>query len=197
MPELIPFDVDILLIGGLQGAGKSSLATGAFGDRQRVNRDDIRSFHKTMTTGTGWRPEDWNDGIEPLITAIESNIIRFELGMGHRLVIDNTLINRRLRTPYIALAREQSRSIGCLFLDLPFQSCVERNRQRERQVPERVLADFHASIEFPTKEEGLDFVRILKQPVARTSGALELPGENGSPEQPPILDLNFHRGGLS
>lgn len=159
-------DVDMLLIGGLQGSGKSSLATRAFKDRRRVNRDEIRAFHKRLTCGAEWSAGDWSRDLEPLVTTIEDALIRHELRAGRRLVIDNTLIHERLRAPYVALAREAGRSVGCLFLDVPLEICLARNRARVSPVPEAVVRDFHAARRMPVIAEGFDFVKVVADPAA-------------------------------
>ncbi len=160
-------EVDLLLIGGLQGAGKSSLAIDWFPDRRRVNRDEIRCFHKQMTTQKPWRPQDWCQEVEPLITEIEMAVIRHELQSGRPVVVDNTHITTELRRPYIDLARSLGKSVGCLFLAPPVDLCLDRNRRRERCVPEDVVRAFQSSMTLPRSEEGLDFIQILDQPVPR------------------------------
>lgn len=158
-------NVDILLIGGPQGSGKSSLATGWFRDRRRVNRDEIRVAYHEMVTGRDWRASDWSAEMEPLVTEIEMATLRHELGKGRRVVIDNTIINERLREPYIALAAELGKTIGCVFLALPLEYCREKNQARERTIPDAVLADFHRQMTIPKPAEGLSFVQVLNRPV--------------------------------
>lgn len=166
MAERFEENVDLLLVGGPQGAGKSSLATRWFRDRRRVNRDEIRAFHRRLTTGRDWRTGDWNQSIEPLITTIEMAVIRHELAAGNQVVVDNTLINEELRAPYIALAKELGKSIGCLFLALPLELCRTRNQARDLTVPDQVLLEFHQSMTPPSLAEGLDCVRVMNHPVA-------------------------------
>lgn len=165
MQPLASLDVDILLIGGLQGSGKSSLATSFFRDRRRINRDDIRAFLKTMTTGQPWRPQDWTPEIEPLVTEIEMATLRHELAAGKRVVIDNTLITPELRAPYVEVAQQLGKTIGCLFLALPLEACRERNQKRDRIVPDHILSAFAEDMVPPAEAEGLDMVRILDRPV--------------------------------
>jgi predicted kinase len=157
-------NVDILLIGGLQGSGKSSLATSFFPNRRRVNRDEIRAFHTRMTRSRDWRPEDWSARVEPMVSAIEMAILRYELEHDRSVVIDNTVITEELRAPYVALARQLGKTVGCLFLHLPLEFCKQQNRQRDRQVPEEVLDHFHSSLELPRDAEGLDVVKVVDEP---------------------------------
>lgn len=156
-------NVDLLLIGGPQGSGKSSLATHWFRDRKRVNRDAIRAGLLEMTTGRKWSAKEWTPEVEPLLTEIEMAVIRHELSRGHQVVVDNTHILATHRAPYIELARELGKTTGCIFLALPLETCMERNRKRSRTIPEHVLADFHSQMEVPSPEEGLDFLQVSER----------------------------------
>ncbi len=158
-------NVDILLIGGLQGAGKSSLATRWFQDRKRVNRDEIRAFYVKMTTGRDWTQAEWTPKMEPLVTKIEMNTLRHELSQGNQVVIDNTLIHEGLREPYIKLAKEMGKTIGCIFLALPIDYCQEKNRARELTIPDDVLMQFYREMTLPKPAEGLDHIQVLNRPV--------------------------------
>lgn len=156
-------NVDILLIGGPQGSGKSSLATSWFRDRKRINRDEIRRFYLKMTTGKDWEASDWTPTMEPLVTEIEMAVLRKELGDGHRVVIDNTIIREDLRRPYIDLAEELGKTVGCLFLALPLDWCREKNQSRHFAIPDHVLCDYYTSMSLPRATEGFDMVQIFNQ----------------------------------
>lgn len=158
-------NVDLLLLGGPQGSGKSSLATQWFRDRRRVNRDSIREFYVRMTRGEAWRADHWSPAMEPLVTEVEMAVLRKELADGNRVVVDNTNITQELRQPYIELARELGKTVGCLFLALPLEYCLEKNQARERTIPDQILADYYRSMELPRPGEGLDFVQVVNEPV--------------------------------
>ena len=158
-------NVDLLLVGGPQGSGKSSLATHWFRDRKRVNRDSIREFYVQMTQGEAWRADHWTPDMEPLITEIENAVLRKELREGNRVVVDNTHINKDLRQPYIELAHELGKTIGCVFLALPLDYCLEKNQARDRTIPDQILAEYYKSMELPRPTEGLDLVQVVNEPV--------------------------------
>ena len=51
-------------------------------------------------------------------------------------------------------------NLGAEFFDVPLEVCLERNRNRLRQVPEDVMQKMAANLEPPTLEEG--FTRIVR-----------------------------------
>lgn len=154
-------DVDLVLVAGVQGSGKTTLTRHGFTDRVRVNLDEIRNFYKRMTVGGEWRSDDWRPAMEPLYRQIEDDCLRFNLTAGHRVVCDNTNISRRNRAHYLSMARALKKTIGILFLDLPLDTCLDRNRHRSAFVPEPVIAEFFQMREMPSADEGFDAVHVI------------------------------------
>lgn len=154
-------DLDLVLVAGVQGSGKTTLTTQLFRDRVRINLDEIRFFYKRMTTGTEWRNDDWRPAIEPLFRKIEEDCLRFNLQSGQRVVVDNTNISRRSRAHYCSIAKTLGKTVGLLFLDLPLETCLTRNRGRPVKVPEPVLEEFFTVRELPSADEGFDVLRMV------------------------------------
>lgn len=153
--------IDLVLVAGVQGSGKTTLTKDLFRDRVRVNLDEIRFFYKRMTTGGEWGNHDWRPAIEPLFRKIEEDCLRFNLAQGQPVVVDNTNTSRRSRAHYVGIARSLGRSVGLLFLDLPLDTCLVRNRGRSVRVPEPVVEEFFTSRELPAGDEGFDVLRIV------------------------------------
>ena len=74
--------------------------------------------------------------------------------------IDATNLAREHRRDFIEIAQRRNCSIEALFFDVPLAVCLERNRDRPRQVPESVMQEMAAKLEPPTLEEG--FTRIVR-----------------------------------
>ena len=74
--------------------------------------------------------------------------------------IDATNLVREQRRDFIEVAQRRNCSIEALFFDVPLEVCLERNRNRLRQVPEDVMQKMAANLEPPTLEEG--FTRIVR-----------------------------------
>ena len=73
--------------------------------------------------------------------------------------IDATNLVREHRKPFVEAAKQRGCRLEAIFFDVPLDICLERNRARERQVPEDVMRRMAAALEPPTIEEG--FVRIV------------------------------------
>ena len=76
--------------------------------------------------------------------------------------VDATHLTRCERLPYIRLAQRQRCDIEALFFDVPVEICIQRNRGRDRIVPEEAIFKMAASLQPPTEGEGFSRVRIIK-----------------------------------
>lgn len=68
--------------------------------------------------------------------------------------IDATHLTRAERKPYVDIARERNAEIEAVFFNTPLDVCLERNRNRSRQVPEDVMVKMSAKLQPPTSDEG-------------------------------------------
>jgi predicted kinase len=164
----MPFEkfqnLDIILVCGLPGSGKSHFAGTHFHQtvRKRVNRKEIRRLLFEMTNfGQKWSEKEFASNDEFLVKHVERKIIEHLLQTKQKLLIDNTNISQESRKQYLAIAHQAGRSIGAIFLDTPVQRCLERNRSREDSVPERVISNLEAEKELPELSEGYREVAIV------------------------------------
>ena len=72
--------------------------------------------------------------------------------------IDATHLTPEERRPYIEIARTFGCEIEALYFDVPLETCSERNRLRDRVVPDEAMAKMAAKLVPPTIEEG--FTRV-------------------------------------
>ena len=81
----------------------------------------------------------------------------------HRPVtyIDATNLTRKIRWPFIKIARQHGCGIEALWFDVPLAVCKARNAGRHRRVPDRVLDLMAAKFVPPSVEEGFDRVTIV------------------------------------
>lgn len=156
--------VDIVLVCGLPGAGKSHFSRNYFNHdgRKRVNRKELRRLLWEMTSfGEPWSEELFNEHDEGLVHHVERKIIEHLLQNRHRILVDNTSVTAESRRPYIHIAQQARRTIGVVFLNVPIQKCLARNRSRDDQMSEAIITNLYAALELPEKREGFDEVLVL------------------------------------
>jgi predicted kinase len=158
-------DVDVVLVSGLPGSGKSHFAKTYFqaSGRKRVNRKEIRSLLFEMTNfGEGWTEQRFDAADDFLVKHVERKIIEHLLQNRNKILIDNTSVSADSRKTYINLARQLRKSIGIIFLHTPTLRCLENNRRRADPVPEMAISNLAAALGLPRPEEGFKEVLIVE-----------------------------------
>ena len=156
--------LDIILVCGLPGSGKSHFARSYFQNtgRKRINRKEIRRhLHEMLNFGEKWSEENFSDSDEFLVKHVERKTIEHLLQGKHKLLVDNTSVTKSSREAYIHMAERMHCSIGIIFLDAPLKLCIARNRERDDPAPDVAIANLSASLELPTEEEGFRELVIL------------------------------------
>lgn len=74
-------------------------------------------------------------------------------------IIDATNIRRRDRKGWLQLAAKFGAKVEAVHFDVPVEIALERNRKRDRVVPDEVIRAMAAHLQPPTLEEG--FAKIL------------------------------------
>ena len=157
--------LDIILVCGLPGSGKSVFSKQYFANsgRDRVNRKEIhRLLYEMIHFGKRWTETEFEAIDEHLVKHVERKIIEHLLQNKQRVLVDNTSVSESSRKTYIGIARQMHKTIGAVFLHTPPATCLQRNREREDPVPERVISNLAAAIDLPGTEEGFKEVLVLK-----------------------------------
>jgi predicted kinase len=140
----------IVLMVGVPGSGKSTIA-GRLLDKGYTcfNADAIR---KELFEDEG----DQRD--KERVFTIFFERLEAALEQGLDIVIDNTNINTKHRSPILQRAIKAGYTdIQLWILDVPLEVCLERNRNRERQLPEDVVVNYYNALHAhgkPRKHEG-------------------------------------------
>lgn len=131
----------IIITRGLPASGKSFFAKQWVLEdpehRVRINQDDIR-----LMLGKYWVPER-----EKLVKVIQDNAIARAIQYGFDIIIDNTNLNPKTLEQLTKLITECGLHVTNLieykdFFDTPLSTCIERDKNRELQVTEKVIRGF-------------------------------------------------------
>jgi len=76
--------------------------------------------------------------------------------------VDATNLSPRERRQWIHMARGLGYEVHAVFFDVPLEVCLERNRRRERVVPEEALRRMAAKLRPPTFEEGFTKIVVVR-----------------------------------
>jgi predicted kinase len=76
--------------------------------------------------------------------------------------VDATNLSPRERRQWIRMAKDFGYEVHAVFFDVPVEVCLERNRKRERVVPEDVMQRMAAKLKPPTFAEGFGKITVVR-----------------------------------
>ncbi len=129
----------LIICRGLPASGKSTWAKQWVLEdpehRVRINQDDIR-----LMLGKYWVPSR-----EKLVQEIQFDVIVEALSRGFDVVIDNTNLNKKVLDGFNRLIKTfKDYEIEYKdFFDTPLSVCIERDKNRDLQVTEKVIRGFY------------------------------------------------------
>lgn len=136
---------------GISGSGKSTFSKGLKTslNAELVETDAIR-FELTGSS------EDQTQNAR--VFGVAKRRIDNILSHGKNAVIDATSVSVRDRKDWIDIAKKNNAEVRAYFIDTPVDVAKQRNRKRERKVPEEVIDRQASRLQSPTKTEGFDSV---------------------------------------
>lgn len=156
--------LDIIMICGAYGSGKTQFSRTYFGDteRRRISRTEIRKLLFEMTHfGKAWSPENFSEEDDALVKHVERKIIEHLLHIKKKVLIYNTSTTRKSLKRFLSMAKERNKTIGVIFLNTPLEKCIERNKKNVVEVPDMIIRRMFNNIEPPTKSDGFSEVLII------------------------------------
>ena len=143
----------IIVLVGLPGSGKSTYA-----GRLRwpvISSDHLRSLIADDAT---------DQSVHGPVFAAVRYLLRKRLEVGRPLTcIDATHLTPRERRPYFKIAEHYHCEVEAVFFDVPVQVCQERNRQRDRVVPQQAIERMALKLVAPTVEEGFSRITVIRE----------------------------------
>jgi predicted kinase len=97
--------------------------------------------------------------------------------------LDATNLSAHERRSWIKLAHDFGYETHAVFFDVPPEVCIERNRRRERNVPEDVMQRMAAKLRAPKFEEGFAKITVVRLKKKDTDGVgAEPPATEAQPD---------------
>jgi predicted kinase len=141
-----------IIVMGLPGSGKSTWL-----ERRGVtplSSDGLRHLLSDDVT---------NQTIHPRVFQSLRYLLRHRLAIGRpETYVDATHLTPEERRPYIQIARWYGCDIEAVFFDVPLEICCQRNRARNRIVPEEAMRMMAAKLKPPEIEEGFSQITVVK-----------------------------------
>jgi predicted kinase len=152
--------IRLTLLIGLPGSGKSTWARQLITEnpqRLLISTDGIRAqlFGEEIIQG------DWLLVWQEVESQLRTAVAKISSGEAKTAIYDATNVVRKSRREAIALARTTGFThITGVWFDLPLEVCLERNQQRDRQVPSEVILQMNRQLQDapPDLRDGLDYL---------------------------------------
>jgi predicted kinase len=76
--------------------------------------------------------------------------------------VDATNLSPKERHSWIKLANDFGYEAHAVFFDVPTEVCMDRNRKRQRNVPEEIMQRMAAKLKPPAFEEGFAKITVVR-----------------------------------
>ena len=141
----------IVLLVGLPGSGKSTWASGKKGV---LSSDAVREL---------LADDPNNQNIHARVFRVIRELLKQRLDLRRPLTyIDATNLRPKERRPFLKLADRFDAEIEAVYFDVTLEECIQRNRARDRVVPDEVIRMMADRLVPPTVPEGFLSVSVVR-----------------------------------
>jgi bifunctional polynucleotide phosphatase/kinase len=132
--------LEIVVLVGIPGSGKTTLALSSFPEHHRINLDTLHTRSR------------------------EDEEIGGSLSRGEDIIIDNTNTTKKSRSKYVKTAKLFGATVRAVYLKCPIEIALKRNAMREGKgrVPDGAVRFYNKTLQPPSKEEGFDEVEVVE-----------------------------------
>lgn len=160
-------DKKIIIVSGIPGSGKTTLAKTLsrypeYSPALVISSDDIR-FELTGSYNNFTKENEkavWATLVQRAIDAVNTY---------NTVIIDSTALTNKKRMYYWHQLHKYFCHFDLIILKYPASLCVERDRQRDRHVPEEEIIKMASYLQEPNFEVRSRYEHIIVQEVDRTT----------------------------
>jgi predicted kinase len=156
---------ELIMLIGLPGCGKSTIAQKYYADRKIFSSDALR---KEL-----FDDEDCQDKNDELFKELHKRI-REALKQGHDVIYDACNISYKRRMAFLQEMKKYYGYATAMVIMTPYEECVARQKERNRDVPEEVIFRMYKNFFFPQKYEGWDAISAIETTYRNSKALPEL-----------------------
>ena len=154
----------VIVMIGIPGSGKTTLADKEFADYTRISLDIIKGLSSKTKYEIRQRYTIQDAELLPYKPSnnrkVEFVLMREALEAGQNVLVDDTNVTRMIRMQHVRLAEKYGAGIRAIFF-MNIQRAYMQNEGRKNPVPKSALGDFHRDLEIPHEDEGFESIRIV------------------------------------